>query len=220
MTASMDTVKDISGHRFTLWTVMGRCRRARNETVAYWVCRCDCGTIKSVNGGTLRRGLSKSCGCLRDETFRETKTHPLKKAHPAEYATHARLFMRCNNKNSSDYKDYGARGISVCARWTGKEGFKNFMADMGPRPSQRHSIDRINVNGNYEPDNCRWATSKQQTRNYRRNRMVTIDGDTKCLKEWCEERGVSYTRTFQRLRRGWAIERALTAPQDNRGGRQ
>lgn len=121
-------------------------------------CQCDCGNVAGLNVLLLRRG-TRSCGCLR---IKARRTHG-KSATPEYHAWHD-FMRRCYNKNHVGYKDYGGRGITVCERW---KKFENFLEDIGPRPSSLHSIDRVNVDGNYEPGNCRWATAKQQMRNQR-----------------------------------------------------
>lgn len=108
------------------------------------------------------------------------------------------------------HKNYAARGIKVCDRW--RESFANFLADMGPRPSSRHSIERKDNNGHYEPDNCVWATSAEQLRNTRRTRKITFNGKTQCLRDWATEKGWPYTTLRNRFVRGWSVERALTEP--------
>lgn len=113
---------------------------------------------------------------------------------------------RCRNDRSGNY---GKRGIRVCSRW---ERFENFLADMGEPPGPRYSIDRIDVNGHYDPSNCRWATRKEQARNTRRNTHLTLRGETKTLVEWCEALGLKPPTVCVRLANGWSVERALTTP--------
>jgi hypothetical protein len=117
---------------------------------------------------------------------------------------------RCANPSARYYHIYGGRGIKVCDRWL--HSFENFALDMGARPTPRHTLDRIDVEGDYSPENCRWATPKEQGRNVRKNINVTIDGVTQCVSAWCEMFGVPATRTIARLHRGWPIERALFDP--------
>ncbi len=124
-----------------------------------------------------------------------------------EYNIWTGIRSRCQNKNGARWKDYGGRGIVVCERW---KNFANFYNDMGPRPTKEHSIDRINNTGNYEPENCRWATRKQQCRNARGNTMVEWRGETKCMAEWEDTLKMKNGSLKVRLRRGWTIERALT----------
>ncbi len=122
------------------------------------------------------------------------------------------MIARCNKPSKQSYHRYGGRGIKVCDRWLGRDGLANFIADMGPRPSPKHSVDRIKNDGNYEPGNCRWATQKEQQRNRCNNRLVTAYGVTKTLIEWSEEFGVPYFTIWYRLSFGWPTEKAVSAP--------
>lgn len=129
-----------------------------------------------------------------------------------EYIAWLGMKARCLNPRADQFANYGGRGISVCDRWLGS--FENFLADMGRRPSVKHSVDRINVNGPYEKHNCRWATLTEQCRNRRRNRLLTFNGATRCLSEWSETLGISVQCIRGRLKAGWSLERALTSPID------
>lgn len=120
------------------------------------------------------------------------------------------MLQRCRNKKCAAWKDYGKRGIKVCTRW---ESFDSFYADMGPRPSSLHTLDRYpNQNGDYEPANCRWATREQQSRNRRSNRSITFNGRTQLLKDWAEETGLPRETIASRLRSGWSVKRTFTTP--------
>lgn len=154
--------------QFGLWTVLGEAKgvaRPANGVIRYARCRCECGVERDVSVNSLKRGTSRHCGCRVSEIVTMMKTTHGGVGTP-EYGSWAHLKERCSNPNCKDWPDYGGRGISVCARW--RDSFANFLADMGPRPSPQHSIDRIDVNGNYEPDNCRWADPLTQRRNRRR----------------------------------------------------
>lgn len=129
--------------------------------------------------------------------------------HPA-YVSWVEMRTRCHNPKSESYRDYGGRGIRVCGRW--RESFENFWADMGSTYKPGLTIDRIDVGKGYEPDNCQWATRKQQNRNTRRNMMIHFRGETRCLGEWCELLELPYQSIYTRLCRGWPVERALTEP--------
>jgi hypothetical protein len=126
-----------------------------------------------------------------------------------EYATWSRIRNKCNCPSDKAYPDYGGRGIKICDRWL--ESYENFLADMGRAPSTKHSIDRINNDGNYEPANCRWATVMQQVLNRRNTLRYTLYGRDQTLVEWCQELNVNYRRALTRVRRlNWPIEKALS----------
>lgn len=125
------------------------------------------------------------------------------------------MIRRCYEKTGPRFKDWGGRGITVCERWLGRDGFANFLADMGTRPSPKHSIDRIDNDGNYEPSNCRWATATQQTRNSRHANIIEVNGERKHLRDWAREKGMLESTLCNRLlRSGWDPERAINAPVD------
>lgn len=130
--------------------------------------------------------------------------------HPAEYRTWIAMKNRCTNPNVPSYHRYGGRGITICDRWV--HSFQNFFADMGERPSAEHSIDRINNDGDYEPSNCRWATREEQQWNISTNHLVTINGETKPVAEWCASMGISHNAVRTRLWRGMDPKEALTKP--------
>lgn len=132
-----------------------------------------------------------------------------------EYRTWINMRIRCYDRSCDMYHNYGGRGITVCDRW--RESFANFLEDMGRKPGRLYEIDRINNDGNYEPGNCRWATRKQNIRNTRVNRMLTLNGVTKCAAEWAEELGLSYQMIMKRLERGHSDASALTLPRMGNG---
>ena len=119
------------------------------------------------------------------------------------------MVQRCINPNDRDYARYGAKGVQVCERW---RDFANFLEDMGTPPSDVHSIDRVDVTGNYEPSNCRWATPREQANNRRTTRYLTIRGETKPLSMWCEQYGIGSKTVLHRLKRGMSHEEAITKP--------
>lgn len=141
--------------------------RVSTEKGLYWLCNCDCGGTRLVRSSTLWLGRIKSCGC---SDHRGNFKHGGRRT--PEYAVWSRMVRRCHNPDAAAYNLYGGRGITVCEAW--RKDFAAFIADMGPRPSSKHSIDRINTNGGYSPDNCRWATALEQVRN--RRTTVRIDG--------------------------------------------
>jgi hypothetical protein len=146
---------------------------------AFWLCQCDCGSEPKEHAAySLKRGDVESCGCLQKKRTSEANTThgqtPVS-GHSPEYRTWHMILNRCLNPKADNYNYYGGRGISVCERWL---SFENFFADMGTRPSLKHSIDRKNTNGNYEPNNCRWATPKEQANNRRKRKpKITLDKD-------------------------------------------
>jgi hypothetical protein len=182
------------------------------KTKSYWTCLCTCGTIKEVEEWSLVNGKIVSCGCF----LREKRTkhgYRIGGAEPPEYKAWANMKDRCKNSNHRNYKDYGGRGIKVCQRWD--NSFENFLADMGKRPSPKHSVDRYpNPDGDYKPSNCRWATIKEQNRNKGKgnNTIITYNGTSRCISEWIEVMGLTAGAFFGRRRRGWSIEDTLTIP--------
>jgi hypothetical protein len=199
---------DLAGQRFGRWIVLSDADpdRRGNRRV---LCRCDCGREKATAIGRLRNGTSKSCGCGNDHN----RKHGYATGKPAEYSTWRNMRVRCNLATNEHYPDYGGRGIKVCDRWA---DFLAFLQDMGPRPSSRHTIDRIDVNGNYEPGNCRWATPKEQCRNRRNNTRLTYASVTLTAVEWSEKLGGTRHVVAKRIQNGWSVERAVTTPIDVR----
>jgi len=200
------TFQDITGNRYGRLKVLryvGRTKRG----IALWECRCDCGTIKTIMAGSLRRASwpTRSCGCLQLERAR---THGMKRTR--EWSCWSGMKRRCLDPNNIGYKRYGGRGIKVCQKWL--HSFEAFFADMGACPSAKHSIDRIDNDGDYRPENCRWATPSEQSRNRRHNRLITAWGRTQALVAWSQETGLNPMTIASRLRKGWLPEAALGTP--------
>lgn len=213
----MGMVVDITGKQFGRLTVLAAATSpaAANRRGIWWRCACSCGNTKVLYGGDIRGGDTQSCGCLNREqralrAGNRTRTHG--RSGESIYSIWDSMLQRCENPKRKDYPRYGGRGITVCARW--RDSFDAFLADMGDRPSTKHSIDRRDGDGNYEPSNCRWATATEQARNHRGNRLVTLSGKTQCLIAWCEELGISKATVNGRRSRGWSIEAALSTPPD------
>lgn len=212
--------KDRSGQRFGRLLVIEEAERPANchAPKIYWRCRCDCGNVVVVDVDSLRQGNTKSCGCLRKEVIAQAggkrRTHGMTRS--PEYRAWIGMKVRCYVPTNKDYAQWGGRGITVCERW--RESFEAFYQDMGPRPGPRYSIDRIDNNGPYSPENCRWATYSEQNYNQRPARppakfpRYTFDGKTLTLAQWARETNIPYRALAKRIYRGWSIEKAINTP--------
>lgn len=204
---------DMTGQRVGRLRVVGFAGKGSRRSTL-WRCVCDCGNEAIVPVGHLRKEHTRSCGCLQRETASECQTtHGLSKR--PEYRVWQTMLRRCANASQRGYEWYGGRGIKVCDRW---HDFENFWRDMGPRPSDSHSIERKNSDEDYSPENCVWVAAKHQSRNTRANRVVEFDGQRKCLAEWAELTGLSAALIRDRLKYGWDAARALTTPRKPRKG--
>jgi len=173
------------GHRFGRLTVTTNAVNTPTGTIVQ--CRCDCGTLRSFFLGNLRKGHTKSCGCLKiEEAGKQQITHGL--SQTPEYHIWDAIIQRCTNPNDRGWHKYGGRGITVCRHW---RRFENFIRDMGRRPTPRHSIDRTDNDRGYCPSNCKWVTKKEQSRNTRATRFLEHKGRTMCLAAWAAELGIS-----------------------------
>ena len=201
---------DVTGQTFGKLTVLKHVSRRRSPggtTRHYWLCQCECGNTREIATQTLRGGHTKSCGCIKSQAIRDARTKHGKCKTP-EYTAWACMNRRCYNPNSPDFPDYGGRGIVVCDRW--RHDFATFLADMGPRPSPKHTIDRYpNRDGSYEPGNCRWATPTEQANNKRNNHLIIHQGETLTLSQWAVRAGIPRELLKSRLRRGWTMDRAM-----------
>jgi hypothetical protein len=175
---------------------------SRKRGVARWQCRCSCGTIKEINGPELRRGSTKSCGCLRADLAKVATNKSHGKSRTPEWRAYFAMMDRCNNPNSALFKYYGGRNVKVCDRWVNGDGkysgVECFLYDMGARHSPANSLERKEVNGNYDPENCCWATKREQVQN-RRN---TVKDNGKALSTLSEETGIGYGTLMTRFKRG------------------
>lgn len=170
-----------------------------------WVLRCDCGQEAIAQANPVLRGDITSCKCKRNARFFR---HGMYKS--PEYRAWSSMISRCKNPGNASFADYGGRGIAVCDEWAGD--FTKFFEDMGPRPSPKHQIDRIDNDGSYEVNNCRWATPSENSRNRRNTIFVECDGEVKTLAEWSYFTGIGYQTLRKRLNAGWDAKRALTHP--------
>lgn len=196
------------GDRFGRWTVIEPADPIYyyGHSRPQWKCRCDCGTESVLTQNSLRRGKSRSCGCLRREmSVVAGVTHGLSRS--SEYGIWSAMKARCINPNVKAYARYGGRGIKVCERWL---AFENFYADMGRRPSDAHTLERRDNNGGYEPENCLWDTRRRQANNRHNNRRIEFNGNVRTLMDWSRVLGISRNVIEARLRRGWSVERTLT----------
>lgn len=211
----MARIKDLTNKKFGRLTVIKRADdyvSPSGQHLTQWLCRCECGNEVIVLACSLKSGRTTSCGCFKKEKISfAKKTHGLTQARL--YKIWKTMKARCYNPNNKKYKDYGARNIEVCDEW--KEDFQNFydwsITNGYDENAERgeYTIDRIDVNKGYFPENCRWITNKEQQRNKRNNVNITINNETKCLAEWCELLNLNYNIVYLRIYRGWSIEKSL-----------
>lgn len=169
-------------------------------TQRQWICLCDCGKTTVVRTGHLTSGAIKSCGCGQG---RWVHGH----AYTREHRIWTNMKARCSRPTHPAYKNYGARGITVCERWL---SFGAFLEDMGVPPTDKHELERIRNEEGYNPDNCRWATRTEQCNNRRGNVLLTLDGETKTRTQWARQFGVNVETLKYRLARNMPLKLALT----------
>ncbi len=206
----MPNIIDLTGKRFSRLVAISYERKGKRT---FWLCRCDCGESHTVETYGLRRGNTKSCGCWnRERASKENRTHG--ESNTQLYRVYRTMIDRCEREKNRAYSGYGGRGIKVCKRW--RESFEAFKIDMGPRPF-RHTIERINNDGNYEPSNCKWATYKEQAAN-RRNHgghhgyvMHEHNGKRMPMKDWVAEVGVPEVTIRKRMRSGYPFSVAISS---------
>lgn len=200
----MGRTLDLTGQRFGRLVVQCKCPEKGKRGEILWYCLCDCGgeSVSRANG--LKSGNSSSCGCLRVEA---TKTHGMTKTRT--FKSWESMKQRCNNPKAPSYSSYGGRGIRVCDRWL--ENFSFFFEDMGERPEGK-TLDRVDVNGDYTPENCRWASASEQQRNKTTSMMLEWQGQRKSPADWAEIVGISSKIICGRIAAGWPVVDALTKP--------
>jgi hypothetical protein len=200
---------DLTGQRFGRLIAL---RRQENDQFgkARWLCRCDCGGETITRSNTLRKRETRSCGCLHAEAVRRSRrTHGRSRSYL--YRIWCSAKARCHNPTDAHYKDYGARGITMCDAW--RASFAQFLADVGERPSPHLTLGRKDNNGPYNPENCRWESYKQQGQNKRDTILVRYKGKALTLGEWATRLGIAETALYYRLRTsGWSIQRTLETP--------
>lgn len=203
----MDIAKDITNQHFNRLIALERAGKNKNGK-DLWFCVCVCGTFCVKSANNLKTGNTKSCGCWKQEVSHKRFLIHGKSGSP-EFKTWCAMRRRCIDPSDSHYHIYGGRGISFAERWL---VFENFLADMGTKPTPKHTIERVDNEKGYGPDNCVWADIKAQNRNTRRTRMVTFNGITQCLTDWSITLGMDYETLRSRLSRGKTIEEAFAAP--------
>lgn len=202
---------DLMGHKYGRLLVQGYSHKGNSGH--YWRCLCDCGNANTVLVANLRGEKVVSCGCAKTESTKQRfTTHG--KTKTKTYKVWNSMMERCYSNNHRSYPNYGGRGISACERWF---SFENFLVDMGEQPTG-FTIERIDVNGNYEPSNCKWASYKEQANNRRNTHYLTFNGVTLSIYLWAERLGMNPRTITSRVHRGWPIDKILDAsPKPLRG---
>lgn len=198
---------DILGQKFGRLTAVKRLQNNKKKN-AVWLCACECGGNAEATGYSLRNGHTKSCGCLRTEMIvaeaKKNSTHGLS-GHPA-YHIWGEMMRRCIDEDHPRYDSYGGRGIGVCDRW---KILQNYIDDMWPRPGPGYSVDRIDNDGDYSPENCRWATNTDQQRNKRSTVLIRHNGEMKTATEWSEIYGINAATILHRHHEGWPSDEVM-----------
>ena len=195
--------QDIVGRAFTHLVVLEYAGRQGDRH--FYLCQCSCGSVRKYGRSNLRSGGTKSCGCKTAEMLVAKRTKHGMNESPT-YKVWESMLARCRNKGAREYQNYGARGIAVCERWL---KFENFIADMGEAPTKMQ-IDRIDNDGNYSPENCRWVSAKENSRNKRTNVLITWKGEARCISEWAEITGMCDETIRYRFHRGWPAEKIFS----------
>lgn len=197
---------DLKGLKFGFWKVLRRTKNRHNKSM--WICRCRCGKEKAISGSSLKSGTTTKCGSCNISINRRKHGFCLKKSKPPEYHIWNSIKNRCLNPNIKQYKNYGGRGINICDRW--RYSFYNFLVDMGPKPDKGYSIDRIDNNKGYYPENCRWATIKQQSNN--RFSSIEFNGEKYSKKQLSKKLNKCRFFVSEKLKQGFSIEEIINMP--------
>lgn len=208
--------RSLTGNKFGKLLVVALSTHRDLKKNCYWICRCECGTLCLACSERLISNQKKSCGCLVKETSARL-VRSMNTTHgdarngkiSTEHKAWTSMRQRCNCQTHKFYLRYGGRGITICERWS---KFENFLSDMGRKPSPHLTLDRIDNEGNYEPNNCRWASYSQQQNNRSSNRVFEFNGTSKTLKQWCVQFGINPVTASDRIKRGWTFARAMTQP--------
>lgn len=212
----VERAEDLSNKKFGRLRVIERAENRVTKggnTKVMWKCQCDCGKSVIVSASDLKSGDTRSCGCFHKELLSSmAKTHGLSKSKIR--TVWRNMIARCENPKCSAYKNYGGRGITVCQEWHDLETFAKWAFENGYDENAGHkecTIERKDVNGNYEPSNCVWVSMKEQSRNRRNNNIIEYNGEKKTIAEWAEVVGITYSGLRNRIyERGWSIEKAIT----------
>jgi hypothetical protein len=219
MPAKEDISKEI-GKKYNLLTILKdlgtrKYGGSKKCTATFVLAECECGKQFEVRLHSIRSNQTISCGCLLRSSYHKYGIK-IKNHHKSRTKDHNRwwgMITRCYNKNRDTYKEYGGRGIIVCEEW--KQSFDKFIEDMGYPPTEKHTLERIDNNGNYCKENCTWSTMKEQARNRRNSIKIEYNGDCLSLPEWCEKLNLNYKLIGARLLKGWSFERAISTPKRN-----
>lgn len=215
----MPSPLSLVGQTYARLTVLSRDPQNTADGKSRWKCACECGNEVVVSSRGLKKGTTRSCGCLKADMLRSPERKELldsiravssnhQMSHTNEYRIWQGIKKRCYYERAEGYADYGGRGIRMCDEW--KDSFEAFFRDMGPRPSLRHTVERGDSNKNYEPGNCRWATWEEQANNRRNNVFYTYKGVARTLAGWCHKFNLNYRQAYNRRRDGWSIDEIIT----------
>ena len=196
------------------WTIISK--EPTVNKVAYWLCECICGNKRILRARDIASGKTRSCGCYRKELYKYRSNLPGPthgRSHTTEHTIWLKMRQRCLNPKHTFYYRYGGRGIKICARW---DKFENFYLDMGSRPSREVTLDRVDNNGDYSPENCRWASKLEQGNNTSMNHFIEVNGISRSVTEWSRVLNIPIRRLWARIERGWTGSSIITAAKNTR----